>query len=155
MQTPSTPMPSTAEGFKNLPIGELYVLQEVAKSGLAEAKSFVSLLSASIMLRFMPAVAIAYNLAEKEHGTVRVDLPDGYQVKADITRTVVWDQAALKKIAQDMDWEEIQHYFKIKFDVPSAVYDGIAPGSGLKGEFTVARTVKFGAPKVVIEAPKS
>lgn len=82
-------------------------------------------------------------------GTVTVKR-DGLVIKGEVRKKVTWDQEKLKAIAGQLRWDEVQHYFDIKFSVPEKIYSALPPGP-LRDMLTKARTVQFEDPKVTVE----
>lgn len=131
----------------------------VLASRLASIKSYrdtlkdeESAINAELLRRFDGDVRIAMATQSKTHGTVNLAPCEGVKIKATVKQTVTWDQAMLRKVAGDMTWEDVDHHFRIKFDVPEAIYKALPPGSNVKPLLTAARTTKESAPVFTLEA---
>lgn len=106
-----------------------------------------------IARRFMDQALAAYTAKDKTSGKVTVNFPKDVQLTGDISKTVVWDQDKLKALAATLKWEEVQHYFTIKFSVPEATHKAIPPGD-LRDKMDDARTVKYGDLKIGLGIPE-
>ena len=147
----STTNQPTPESLQLMKLDELIDYKGAVLAQLNEAKTAGKMLEAEIDRRFDDNVAAAYAAQDKQHGTIRIPMEDNTEVVASTSKTVNWDQAALKAIAASMDWPTVNHFFSIKFSVPEKVYTGLAPDDPRKAAFDAARTVKYGTPSISIQ----
>lgn len=139
------------DDLTSLSVAELYELQEAAARELAEAKAQQVRVANAIGTKHGVVVQAAYDRVGKQHGTVRIPLVDGIEAVGSATKKVDWDQPKLRALASAMTWEQVNHFFTIKFGVPESVYGGLPPDDVRKAQFDAARTVTYGAPKIVLE----
>jgi hypothetical protein len=128
---------------------ELREYGEALARTAAEFKGDLDTFNQAVSRRFERDVAVAYENADKNYGTVRMKVADGVELKADTSKTVEWDQDKLMAIAAGMDWATAQHWFTFKVGMPEKRFDSLPPGD-LRDRVSDARTVKYGAPKLVL-----
>lgn len=90
-------------------------------------------------------VRAAYQVAQKDTGVVRIAASNTLNLKVDVDKTVIWDQAQMVAIREKMTAEERAHYLREKIEVPEAIYNATPPSE--KAVLTKARTVKPGKMK--------
>lgn len=84
--------------------------------------------------------------------TGRVRIPDGeVEVVADLPKSVVWDQAALRQAAETFaSWgEPVEQYLSIKYSVPESRFN--AWPDSVRSVVLPARTLSTGRPTYTIE----
>lgn len=96
---------------------------------------------------------IMEQMKAKEARSATIDAPDGYKIKGSVSKTVSWDSDGLQTIAGSMSWDEVKHYFKIKFTMAEAMFKALPPGE-FKDKVTALRTTKDGQCKIEMIAPK-
>lgn len=140
------------DALKAMTPGELLDYGAALSRMVAESAGDLKAFQAVVAERFGRDAAAAYEADDKMHGTVRVKLADGIELKADTGKTVEWDQDKLMAIAGSMDWPTAQHWFQFKVTVPEKRFDSLPPGD-LRDRIAEARTVKYGTPKLTLERP--
>jgi len=121
--------------------------EKEAKNLAALAKSY----RGEIARRLDLQIKAAFEADDKQHGTVRFPVGNGYTAKAEISRTVEWDSDKLLALAGEMPWIEANHLFTFKAGMAAKMYDALMPESNLKARIDAARTVAYGTPKVTLE----
>jgi hypothetical protein len=132
--------------LSEMTVAELAARQRDLKHQQSMLKIHASQLQEELARRFKGDAQFAYDAQGKAHGTVRVLIKGGATVKVDTKQTVSWDQEKCRALAADMTWEQVQHYFTIKFDVKESVYKALPPGDNFKPGLTEARVTKIGEP---------
>lgn len=128
-------------------IPELFELQEKAIANLTSAKVEVTNVVTEVARRFAGSISQALTQADKTHGTVSLQLQDGYSVKGDIKQKVDWDSDILMALAQTMPWDRVEKIFKIKFSMSETIYKGLAAASPeTVAAVDKARTVTLATP---------
>ena len=135
-----------------------------AEELIATLKIDIAAINTEIARRF--SEQIENSMAAKCKMSTTLDVEGGFKVKGSVSKTVTWDNDALQKIATGMGWDQVKHYFKIKFTVPEAIYNAVDPcadyvvghgddeaSANLKAAMTTARTTKYGDLKVELIAP--
>lgn len=84
----------------------------------------------------------------KKDGVIRFTL-EGNAYKAEIRKTVEWDQAKLAALAASLPYEKSSEILVISFSVPEKNFNSVAEGTDLHRKLMDARCVKYGTPKVV------
>lgn len=112
-------------------------------------KSALQLTNNEIAALCRPMIDLALKREGKTHGTVDFAI-DNRIYKAVSSKTVTWDQDALREMAHGMSWEDAEDFFKITYSMAEADYKAIlAPTT--KAKLTVARVVKYGEPKITVK----
>ena len=142
----------SASTIETFPLPILYQTLTDAQDGAAAHAKIIAACFVEITRRFIGKSGAAYKLAGKEHGTVRADLHEGFTLKADISKTVKWDQKKMKVLASTLEWAQVEHLFDITFKVKETIFKALMPGE-VKDALTDAREVKFGDPKLVLLPP--
>lgn len=140
--------PRTPTRFNNLPLDLLLSARAAAVATKAATASTLAQMDAELLSRYGNAFKDIFAAEQKESGTFTREL-DGQKFKGSKSKKVEWDSAALQALASGMSWDEIKHYFKIKFSVPEAIFNAVAPGD-LRASFSAARTVKNGDLKIEV-----
>lgn len=148
--TPADEVPALAGHLDNYDLTYLVNQRNHAEDEKAAANARIAEIDAEFVRRFGSTLYGKLKASDKETGSVTAETEDGFKLKGEVSKTVKWDSGALQTVAMGMSWEEIQHYFKIAFSVPEAIYKAIPP-SKLKDALTKARTVKPGDLKVKVE----
>lgn len=137
---------------------EISLLQDDLRereSALANDKEFFKNI---LKDRFGVAVASAYTAKGEDTGTVRFDIGDGLQIKAEKKKSVSWDQTKLaamwKRIADAKDQPEvyIQRTETVTYNIAENTYKNWP--EQIQNAFKEARTVSAGKPDIKIEPKK-
>lgn len=112
-------------------------------------KTQLSVIDNEILSRYEASLKAVFAREDKQHGSVRLMVEDGIELKAEIDRKVKWDNDALQGIAGRMNWEEASRVFKITFEVPEKIYKTLAPE--LRAEVDKARKTTYGDIKITPE----
>lgn len=127
----------------------LYEQREAAAQKIAQVRTHLAQVDAQITALVSPKALSVYDLTGKQFGKVRVEVGDGLTAEADISKKVEWDSTKLMEVAKSLPWETVQETFKIKFEVPERTYNALP--DELKTMVDLARTVKYGAPKITLK----
>ena len=138
--------PCALTRFDNLPLDLIMRARDRAVYNKTVAVNTLAEIDAEILKRYGNAFTDIFAAEQKESGTFTREL-DGQKFKGSKSKKVEWDNAALQALASGMTWDLIQHYFKIDFKIPEAVFNAVPPGD-LKTAFGKARTVKHGDLKI-------
>lgn len=111
----------------------------------------IDLINRAISEKYTETAKFAFEKAGKTDGKVSVDLPGGLKLSGSVTKRVDWDQDKLMAAAKNMPWQDVQHYFTIKFGVPEKIYKALPPSSEFKAKLDEARTVKLGDLAITLE----
>jgi hypothetical protein len=112
-------------------------------------KNALSLVNNELAALCQPMIDLALQREGKTHGTV--DFAVGNRIyRAVSTKTVTWNQEALREMAHRMSWEDAEDFFKITYAMAEADYKAILHPN-VKSQLTVARLVKYGEPKVSVK----
>lgn len=134
-----------------LPLADLEAGIRNQNAIIANAKAQIATLQTEIDARLGDSVKRAYEQADKQHGTLTLELQDGLKAKADVSKTVKWDSGVLMDIASNLSWDRVSALFKVEFSMSETVYKGIAAADpDLKKKVDKARLVKFGEPKITL-----
>ena len=147
-------MSDYADDLREMPLDELSDSRLELSTRLSAVQRDLAAIQDEINRRFEGAAKLALDEAGKEHGTATRTMEGGYKIKADIKQTVKWNSDVLQVIASDMDWEQIQHWFKISFSVPEAKFKAMPPGD-LQKAVATARTTKLAPLKVTLIDPEA
>jgi hypothetical protein len=93
-----------------------------------------------------PCLDAAYLRHDKPSGTVKFAL-DNHLFQAVVDKRVEWNSDALKDVALEMLPQEASELFRITYSVPEANFKSVLNPT-LKAKLVVARTVKYGEPKI-------
>jgi len=130
---------------------QLLELQEGYASGVASLKARLAQVKAELGRRYGDSVRQALAQAEKDHGSVTLELQDGFKVKGDVKQMVKWDSAALMDVAKTLPWERVDALFKIEFSMSEKIYAGVAALSPeLRAKIDAARTTKIAEPAITL-----
>jgi len=125
-------------------------LAEVAASANAE----ISAIKAELMRRYVAQVNQAYAQAMKDHGTLNIDLPDGWGIKAKINKSVKYDSRLLMDVAAQMPWERAQKLFKVNVSMTETLYKALdAVDPDLKAKVDEGRTETLSSPSIELVPP--
>lgn len=142
---------TAARPIEELSLLELFQKQEEIIASAAHLKSAAAAVMAAIDARLTESAMRAFEQADKDNGTLTLELQDGLKAKADIKKTVTWDSDVLQSVAQTMPWDRVKAMFGIKFSVSETIYKGIgAVDPALKAKIDEARTVKLSPPKITL-----
>lgn len=125
--------------------------ERVVSEQMAFWREVGAVLNAEIARRYTDAAKLAFEKAGKADGKVTVDLPGDIQLAASVSKRVAWDKDKLKAAASKMPWADVQHYFKIDFDVSENIYKAVPPSSEFKQVLDEARTVTRGDIKITLK----
>lgn len=96
-----------------------------------------------------------YKTSGKESGETTVTLDGDIKVKLEVPKTVKADNAQMLLAGNDLSWEELNKYFKVKFEMTETQYGQLeaAAGeseklSGVLDKVKAARTITIGALKL-------
>lgn len=115
---------------------------------LAAAKGRLTQINERIAGICGPTLANAYQREGKNSGTVKFAI-DNHLLKSVVDKRVEWDSDILKEIANDLPPGMSHSLFKIVYSVPEAMFKAVLDPT-LKARLTLARTVKYGDPKVTL-----
>ena len=132
-----------------LPLDHLRELQREAQANLDEAKSVLAVVQGAISTKMTPIMEQEFLTAGKEKGALTYKTPCGNKIKGEIATTVKWDDDKLRALASAMTWDQIKHWFTIKFSVSERLFNAIEPGP-MKDAFVDARTVEYKPLKVTL-----
>ena len=149
MPDASSNLPADSSSLSLLTLDELKELQRWAEAELAEAKLSLAGVQSAIAIKMAPVLAEQFMVAGKEKGALTFKTPCGNKVKGEIAATVKWDDDKLRALASAMTWDQIKHWFTIKFSVSERLFNAIEPGP-MKDAFVDARTVEYKALKVTL-----
>lgn len=127
----------------------LYDARQRILGEMKALKTELSTIDTEILLRYEAQVKAIFQREEKQHGSVRLMAEDGIELKAEIDRKVKWDDAILKGIASQMNWDEASRVFKISFEVPEKIYKTLP--DELRKEVDKARKTTYGDIKITPE----
>ena len=130
-------------------LGRLKDLQRSAETDLADAKAVLAVVQGAISTKMTPVMEQEFLAAGKEKGALTFKTPCGNKVKGEIATTVKWDDDKLRALASAMTWDQIKHWFTIKFSVSERLFNAIEPGP-MKDAFVDARTVEYKPLKVTL-----
>lgn len=137
--------------LERLSVMQLYDRQQMAITRAALAKEAVDEIKAEMARRFGESAKAAFDQANKAYGTQRLALQGGIEAKVDIDKKVEWDSEKLLEIAQALPWDRVRALFKIDFSMSETIYKGVAAvAPDLQDKIDLARTVKYGAPKIAL-----
>jgi hypothetical protein len=129
----------------------LYQWQTAAAAMLAQAQAGVTAIHAELQRRLAESAKRSLDQLGKSHGSVTLELQDGFSAKTETKQTVTWDSEKLQAIAKTLPWERAVAIFGIKFSVSETIYKGIsASDPALGARLDDARTTKVGEPSVVL-----
>lgn len=124
-------------------LDELRAMQASAEVDIANAKARIAMVGDALSARFTAAAKAQLTAKGKEHGSVTIDLPDGFKLKADAKQTVKWDSDALQEIASTLPWDRVAALFNIKFSMSETIYKGVSALSPeLRQKIDAARTTE-------------
>jgi len=95
----------------------------------------------------------AYLIAKKDTGTVHIPASNSLNLTVDVDKTVVWDQAILRKTLDSMAPEDARHYAKVKLEVGEKEFTAAPPA--IKTALQRARTVKPGKMKFTFKVAEA
>jgi hypothetical protein len=97
-------------------------------------------------------IAKAYTAKGEPYGVVNVEVGP-FELKADVSKTVKWDQKKLaekyEQIKSDGSWGDVSEYIKAEYKISETSYKSWP--SNLASHFEDARTVVAGKPTLKIE----
>lgn len=125
--------------------------QWLADPKIVSTQQKIARLNKELTIRVHETVKAAYADAQKEDGTLTVKSVPGVVVKGSISKKVEWDQTKLMALASTLPWDKVQHYFKLEFSVPEAIFKAVEPGP-MRDALVAARTVKRGDLSVTVSA---
>jgi len=132
-------------------LADLYHHQVLAKDILAIAKRNADAIQSEIDSRLSPSAIAALAQQDKQHGTVNLPCQDGITAKCVVDKKVEWDSDRLFAIAMTLPQEQARALMKFAVSVPEKNWEGIATANPeLAERLKVARTTKYGAPKVTL-----
>ncbi len=139
-----------AKGASVLPTDHLMLLLEDVAAQQADTKALDDKLRTAMVLRFGDAAAEMRRAKGTDTGTVSLEEGE-FIVKADLPKTVKWDQAALTRAMDEVvRWgEKPSEYVDAKLSVKEAKYNNWP--TSIRTLFEPARTVATGSPKFSIE----
>lgn len=129
---------------------ELIEERDRVAADLAAGKELLKRLDDAVVAMGGPLADISYRRESKVGGTVKFAL-DGDIFKSTVDKRVEYDSEALQSIAGSIPFEQGQDLFKVTFSISEAKYNSITDPE-LKQRITDARTVKYGSPKITLEA---
>lgn len=151
IQNTIAPAPSR---FHNHSVAALYRAAVQLKHQTDLLKAEKAEIDAELDRRFGTAVTDFYKTKGKATGQVRVPILDGYALEANIEQKVSWDNDGLMAIASGMPWDKASKLFKIKFEMPEAIYKALTEDT-LIAAVNKARTVTIAsAPTLKLLPPK-
>lgn len=140
-----------ADDLTRFNISDLLDCRYDVERGLKAHKDDLARIDAEITRRFGSKIDAALKSADKQAGSITVDLGEGFRAKGAVAKKVTYDQDKLRAAAGQMTWDEANHYFDIKMSVPEKVYGALAPADPHKPAIEAARTVVYGDLKVSLE----
>jgi hypothetical protein len=132
----------------NYALDDLVSMRGVSQAAIDHAKAEIAAIDTEYTRRFGPTLQDVLDNTGKQSTSHEIE--GGFKAKGSISKTVTWDSDILQTVAATLDWEMIQHYFKIKFSIAEAIFKAVPPGK-LKDTFALARTVKYGDLKVAVD----
>lgn len=157
MQSPNANLDLTA-----LPLAELFDLREkagyefdvIAVKAQADSKpasDTINAVNAELARRFKPIVEQNYKDADKVSGATTIR-GEGFGIKANISKSVSWDNAKLLKLAGEIPWEKAKQVFDFKVSVKESTYAALQKFEpALAAAVGEARTEKYGDLKFTVE----
>jgi hypothetical protein len=132
-------------------LSELLDLQTGYADGAAKLKARLDAVKAELARRYGESAKQALTQQDKEHGSGKLALQDGFAVEYKIDREVKWDSDKLMAVAQTLPWERVQALFKIAFSMPEKIYAGVAALSPeLREKIDAARTTRIKDPAITL-----
>jgi hypothetical protein len=133
-----------------LTTAQLKTIQDQLVTADALMKKRKGVFEAALLRRFEKDARAEYTAQQKDTGTVRLAAPGSnlLELKVEVDKTVVWDQAKLFGVFNSMSKEDAAHYAKTKFEVAEDKYKNAPPA--VKEKLKAARTVKAGKMKFSI-----
>lgn len=145
-----TDQTAPAGRFHNRSLEDLNQVKVGLLMALKTATAEISEIDAEYHRRFSSGLGEKLIAESKQSTTMEIE--GGFKAKGSISKSIKWDGDILQTIAVAMNWEEIQHYFKIDFSMSEAIFKALPPGK-LRDTVGAARTVKYGDLKVAVTAP--
>ena len=107
---------------------------DAARSALDEAKADLSKALCDAARRA---------LGNKLYGSASFEVPGVGKFKAEVKRTVRWDQDKLKEIASGLDAEQFATFFSYEIKPHEDAYERMPDTAALKEALTAARTTRY------------
>lgn len=125
-------------------LSDLLQLQTGYVDAIDKFKGRLAAVKDELGARYGESAKHALAQKQKEHGTGKLPLQDGFVAEYKIDREVKWDSDKLMAVAQTLPWERVQALFKIVFSMPEAIYAGVSALSPeLRAKIDEARTTKI------------
>ena len=140
--------------LKSLPIDGLANLKHTCLESIKRHKDTIKAVDEELTARYQDDCITMYQMQHKEHGTIKMDLGNGYLIKSDIGKKVKWDNAGLASIAATLTMDEVHHFFNIDFKMSEKIYNAL-PEGGFKDRVDKARTTYFNPMKLDIVLPET
>lgn len=133
---------------KDLPMHNLFALQEEIEAMNNELKSTKKILHDAFMERFSKKATANIRGEGREFGTTHL-YEDNHCVTVTIPKKVEWDQEQLDSLMELISQEDRNKYFKITYDINEQKYLTHWPDN-LKNIVNTARNISVGTPKFSI-----
>jgi hypothetical protein len=133
-----------------LSTADVKTIQDQLANSLALVKKRKEAFEALLARRFETAARAQYKAEDKDTGTVRLSAPGSnlLELKVEIDKTVVWDQAGLLGWLNKQTPEDARHYGKLKAEVAEDKYKNAPPV--VRTALKAFRTVKAGKLKYTL-----
>ncbi len=135
--------------FDNMTMAQLREQASVAADKKAEYDEIIKNVKAEIAIRAKDDAEQAYKDKGVDTGTARTVI-DGVPLKLNRSKTVIWDQPELRRIARTLPADEAKKIFKLEIGIDEKVYNAIE-NEELKKQLKKARTIKAGKSSVDFE----
>lgn len=132
--------------MEDVSIDSLITLIANVKEEVKAAKARLSELEGALATRLEPFARNEYEMVGKDSGTLTFER-DGHKFKAEIRKTVTWDNDKLQAVAASLPWTTVERLFDIKFSVPETRFKAISDDDLLQ-KVTEARTTKLSDMKI-------
>lgn len=127
--------------YDQMSLDALAGIIDIATRQQETAAELIGAVRAELDRRYGGAVREAI-AAKGGFGTVKVPLPDGFELHGETRKMVSYDTEKLLALGRSLTWDEFRQLFKIELSVSEKVFAGVAAVSPILAEqITDARTV--------------
>lgn len=117
--------------------------QEVARKEVVAKHAAADLAEAKKALSERLRDTARQKLGNKLYGSASFEVPGVGKLKAEVKRTVRWDQVKLQEIAQGLDAAQFPLFFTYELKPNEDAYERLPDGEPLKDALTGARTTRY------------